>query len=49
MSEPRCFGRSRSPDGAQRNPGPSSLVARFPDYASLHPGYRIHPSYAVRL
>jgi hypothetical protein len=30
---------SRSPDGAQRNPVPSVFAARFPDYASLHPGY----------
>ena len=28
----------RSPDGAQRNPGPSH---RTPDFASLHPGYDI--------
>jgi hypothetical protein len=37
--------RSRSPDGAQRNPGPLWLVARFPDCASLHPGYFTRPGY----
>src|SRR6188768_1100776 len=31
--------RVRSPDGAQRNPGPAQLDA-FPDYAALHPGYK---------
>ena len=39
MSELVCL--FRSPDGAQRNPGRLSLLARFPDYASLHPGYAV--------
>ncbi|MGY2934136.1 hypothetical protein ACVWZ6_003738 [Bradyrhizobium sp. GM6.1] len=30
---------TRSPDGTQRNPGPSLLVTRIPDCAALHPGY----------
>ena len=29
--------QTRSPDGAQRNPGPVPLL--FPDFASLDPGY----------
>ena len=33
--------RGRSPDGAQRNPGPPRVLARIPDYAALHPGYEI--------
>ena len=45
MSELVCL--FRSPDGAQRNPGPIHPDAAVPDYASLHPGYRLHPGYAV--
>jgi len=30
----------RSPDGAQRNPGPLHPDGPAPDYAALHPGYR---------
>jgi hypothetical protein len=34
------FCRSRSPDGAERNPGAAfRLIDRSPDYAALHPGY----------
>src|SRR6266478_1918626 len=29
----------RSPDGAQRNPGPTRRL--FPDFAALHPGYDV--------
>src|SRR5579871_3691788 len=44
------FGDDRSPDGAKRNPGwafaPCTGACRagrlFPDYASLHPGYKLH-------
>src|SRR5260370_8204481 len=32
-------GRGRSPDGAQRNPGPAHRL--FPDFATLHPGYDV--------
>jgi hypothetical protein len=32
---------ARSPDGVKRNPGPLCPLARIPDYASLHPGYKI--------
>src|SRR3977135_2007417 len=31
----------RSPDGAQRNPGQALQHSRSPDFASLHPGYKI--------
>jgi hypothetical protein len=31
--------KTRSPDGAQRNPGFSCAAAPPPDFASLHPGY----------
>jgi hypothetical protein len=31
--------RSRSPDGAQRNPGIVPRATGAPDYAALHPGY----------
>ncbi len=36
-------GRGRSPDGAQRNPGTVLPVPRTPDFAALHPGYKITP------
>ena len=32
-------GSWRSPDGAQRNPGPARRL--FPDFAALHPGYDV--------
>src|SRR5215813_2547326 len=36
----RCRKIASSPDGAQRNPGPSvQSASAFPDYAALHPGY----------
>jgi hypothetical protein len=44
---PRNDGRrERSPDGAKRNPGlaPQRFV---PDFASLHPGYELHPFFPI--
>jgi len=42
--------QARSPDEAQRNPGPLLLVAQFPDFASLHPAYTLKlPSFAPTL
>jgi len=32
--------QTRSPDGAKRNPA-ANRVARFPDFAALHPGYML--------
>ena len=37
--------KRRSPDGAKRNPGTTKkLETLTPDYAALHPGYKI-PGY----
>src|SRR5712664_2334071 len=34
--------KTRSPDGAKRNPGPPFRL--YPDFASLHPGYFLAPN-----
>jgi hypothetical protein len=38
---------TRSPDGAERNPGLPRGVDAAPDFAPLHPGL-LHPSYKKR-
>jgi hypothetical protein len=45
LNEPETLAKeasTRSPDGAQRNPGLQvTMETMISDYASLHPGYEI--------